>query len=326
MLLENNIRLDHALENGNSDGMFNKSDGGSAAWTACVRAAGAIRQIPDDYFSGLADPCLHLPQNIILFSRKQAFDLGHGTAHHRFLLIFCLHGDGTMLVDDHVANLTAGSVLLVPPHHFHFFARFAQRKLLWLIMSFELDDGADLHVMGGQVRKITPLQVIGLQQLTEHYVALHRSQQAHPTISLLAALLLAEFQRTPTPIRGIQNTAPNGSHLLLQKVASYVNAHATEAIRIGAVARAVGLSDSHLRTSFHNIAGISLGAYLRRMRLHRARTMMLATNLRLTEVAARCGYDSIYAFSRAFHHEMGVSPSTYRMRYLSSAKGSPSRR
>ena len=58
--------------------------------------------------------------------------------------------------------------------------------------------------------------------------------------------------------------------------------------------------------------GIGLGAYVRRMRLHRARNLMLSTPQCLREIAEQCGYTSIYDFSRAFHREMGESPSRYR--------------
>lgn len=296
--------------------MFNKSDDSNDDAQACCKATAAIAQDIKDYFLGLPDPQLVLPKNILLFSRQAAFGLDRGTAHHRFMLLFCLHGEGSVIVDDHVARLKPGSALLVTPHQFHHYARFTGGKLLWLFLSFELDDAEELSSLRGRVLKITPFQFTCLRQLTERYVALRGKQVATPEITILTAILVEEF-RTASAQSQEAKLAPSRSgpaRSIIQDVARYVHLHATEAIRIPDIAKAVGYSESHLRARFYSLVGIGLGAYIRKLRLHRARTMMLSTELRLKEIAERCGYDSIYTFSRAFRQEMGESPSHYRQR------------
>lgn len=290
--------------------MFNKTDD----WNACCKAAKPIIQHPHNYFIGLPDTPLTLPKNLLLFTRQKAFSQGQGSAHHRFLLIICLQGDGSVIVDDHVARLTPGYALLVTPLQFHHYARFAAGKLLWLFISFELDDVEAMSSLRGRVLELTPLQITCLRQLAEHYAALSGRREASPEITILAALILEKF-RSASMLHTVTPTEPPTiARGLIQEVARYVHLHVSEAIHIPDVARAVGLSESHLRARFHAAAGLGLGAYIRRLRLHRARTMMLATELRLKEIAERCGYDSIYTFSRAFHREMGLSPSRYRSR------------
>ncbi|MEI6167902.1 MAG: AraC family transcriptional regulator [bacterium] len=288
--------------------MFNKTDD----WNACCKAAKRITQHPRDYFQGLPDTPLILPKNLLLFTRQKAFSQGQGSAHHRFLLILCLQGDGSVIVDDHVARLTPGSALLVTPLQFHHYARFTGGPLLWLFLSFELDEVEALSALRGRVLELTPLQVTCLKQLAGTYTDLGEKRMANPEITLLAALILGEFHGTSAPGSPAKPAPSKNTRGLIQEVARQVHLHVGEAIQIADVARAVGLSESHLRARFQAAAGLGLGAYIRRLRLHRARTMMLATELRLKEIAERCGYDSIYTFSRAFHREMGMSPSRYR--------------
>jgi AraC-like DNA-binding protein len=156
-----------------------------------------------------------------------------------------------------------------------------------------------------------------LTELAERYADCETKQEADASIAALLALILQEFRLSVTSGKDVMSVADQAvpSRKLMQDVARYVHQHVGEALQIEDVAKAVGLSESHLRARFRVLAGIGLGAYIRRLRLHRARTLMLASELRLKEIAERCGYESIYAFSRTFRQEMGMSPSEYRKGY-----------
>jgi transcriptional regulator GlxA family with amidase domain len=78
------------------------------------------------------------------------------------------------------------------------------------------------------------------------------------------------------------------------------------------LALALNISESHLRARFRRETGMSLGHYIRRTRLTHAASLLWESSYRITEVAARCGFGSVYAFSRAFKREYGLSPKAYR--------------
>lgn len=290
--------------------MFNKTDEERAA---CCEAASAVRQHIPDYFCGLPEPSPVMPKNILLFSRKESF--GHRVLHHhRFLLITCLRGKGAVIVDSRLVHLNPGCALLVTPYQFHHYGRFTKTEMLWLFLTFELDNEEEFNDLRGRVLKMSQLQLTCLQRLAERYTELKGKRIASPEITLLAALLLEEFRTSAASGRkAVSLPKVSGApRRLVQDVARYVNGHTAENIRIADVARALGYSESHLRARFRDLVDIGLGAYIRRLRLNRARTMMLTSELRLQEIAERCGYDSIYTFSRAFRKEMGISPSRYR--------------
>jgi transcriptional regulator GlxA family with amidase domain len=58
--------------------------------------------------------------------------------------------------------------------------------------------------------------------------------------------------------------------------------------------------------------GISPGAYVQALRLERARVLLETTDLRLDELARRCGFRSFDALRRAFTQNMHRSPTEYR--------------
>lgn len=78
------------------------------------------------------------------------------------------------------------------------------------------------------------------------------------------------------------------------------------------IARAAGVSVRRLEMLFARELGTSPAATFRQLRLSEARRMVLSSRLPLSEVAVRCGFSSLSAFSRAFSRAFGTSPSALR--------------
>lgn len=71
---------------------------------------------------------------------------------------------------------------------------------------------------------------------------------------------------------------------------------------------------SHVARSFRHAAGISLGAYRRRLRLMRLSIELRADEAPLSELAARHGYSDQAHMSREFKAFSGISPGKWRRR------------
>jgi transcriptional regulator GlxA family with amidase domain len=67
-----------------------------------------------------------------------------------------------------------------------------------------------------------------------------------------------------------------------------------------------------LNRIFHQELGISPWDYLNRYRIDRAKGLLQATDLPITEVAAQVGFEDSAYFSRVFHREVGQSPRFFR--------------
>jgi AraC-like DNA-binding protein len=85
-----------------------------------------------------------------------------------------------------------------------------------------------------------------------------------------------------------------------------------EALDLGAIAREANCSRYHFLRSFHAAYGETPGRYLTRRRIERAKDLLRATNLTVTEICCLVGFSSLGSFSVRFSEVVGVSPTAYR--------------
>ena len=83
---------------------------------------------------------------------------------------------------------------------------------------------------------------------------------------------------------------------------------------VESMAAAAAVSRSVLDDRFRTVLGLSPMRYVAQWRMHAARDLLLSSDLTVSRVARRVGYDADEAFSRAFKREYGTSPALWRLR------------
>lgn len=86
--------------------------------------------------------------------------------------------------------------------------------------------------------------------------------------------------------------------------------------RFSEVARAAGVSRSHLCRIFKRVTGLSLSRFLTRRRLHAAKAMLRDPGTPIQQVASNLGYHDPSHFNRVFRRWEGQAPSLYRQQMV----------
>ena len=77
-------------------------------------------------------------------------------------------------------------------------------------------------------------------------------------------------------------------------------------------ARKLSVSYAHFRRLFEQFFQVPPGAFLLSARLEKASALLSGSNLRIREIAAECGFDDEFYFSRIFKKYRRLSPKLYR--------------
>lgn len=96
------------------------------------------------------------------------------------------------------------------------------------------------------------------------------------------------------------------------RFATQVRGSLDESDPLQAAARHLGLNYDSLRHRFKTELGISPKRLLVKLRVERAKSLLMTTSLPVAEIAARLGYADAPQFSRLFARETGAPPSHWR--------------
>lgn len=110
-----------------------------------------------------------------------------------------------------------------------------------------------------------------------------------------------------------------------EQAKAYIDAHYGEDLNIERLAGIVRLSPKSFADAYKKHYGISAPDYLARVRISRAKRLMLGSDMKLKDIAHEVGYEDEFYFSRKFRKSVGLSPTAYikKRKTRLAAYGSP---
>lgn len=92
----------------------------------------------------------------------------------------------------------------------------------------------------------------------------------------------------------------------------FIRDHCCDGINVQDVLKSVSLSRRAFESRFHSILGRTPHQEITRRRIERVRQLLLETDLTLTQISQRAGFQNHEYMSVAFRREMNFPPATYR--------------
>jgi YesN/AraC family two-component response regulator len=99
---------------------------------------------------------------------------------------------------------------------------------------------------------------------------------------------------------------------VLRRAERYIWENYTRKISLQEIASASGLSAPYFSTVFKEEMGENLSNYLNRLRVEKAASMLIETDLSLGEISGSCGFEDQSWFSKIFKYYAGISPGKFR--------------
>ncbi|CAM4478883.1 two-component system response regulator YesN [Paenibacillus endophyticus] len=127
----------------------------------------------------------------------------------------------------------------------------------------------------------------------------------------IAAQLLADM------IKQMKKDKSSRSDLIMQKCREFVEDNLHEDLGLEMVATRFFYNPSYFSILFKNNVGVSFTDYLVKMRMQKARGLLLNSDLKVQEIARQSGYKDIKYFNKVFKKTFLYSPEEFRRMFSS---------
>lgn len=104
----------------------------------------------------------------------------------------------------------------------------------------------------------------------------------------------------------------NAEPPVIARAKQFIHEHQAEELSLSMVAKAVNTSSFYFCKMFKKVSGLNFTDYVSRVRVEKAKNLLLNPNLRISEIAFEVGFQSLTHFNRVFKKITGQSPSEYR--------------
>ncbi|HEV8247050.1 MAG TPA: AraC family transcriptional regulator, partial [Polyangiaceae bacterium] len=152
---------------------------------------------------------------------------------------------------------------------------------------------------------------IGERSLAEVKQKLEQKAQDANTVGELSEIYRAVISDVVRAMFAPQEARQQRS---LRRALGYIREHLAEPLTLPGVARVAGFAPGYFSKLFVASEGIAFHAYVRRLRVARARQMLASTTLNVERIAQLAGFRTRSRFYEAFKRETKATPDHFRAR------------
>lgn len=236
--------------------------------------------------------------------------------HIHIEFFYLLEGRTRAYVDSEEYTVEAGDLLISFPNRVHRFEELEREKyLLFIIHPDFLPELA--HIFS----KRTPSRALlkgaaddaDLLPLLRQLGEAIESRTAYRDITVKGLLLAAFGHILPR----LDLTEPRGedSHAI-RDIVNFCNENFQSDLSLETLEDALHLSRYYISHLFSHKLNIRFNDYVNSLRVSDACRLLRQTDLSITDICTRSGFNTLRTFNRSFMKQMGISPSEYRRAYL----------
>lgn len=228
----------------------------------------------------------------------------------RVEIILIRSGNGVHTIDGRAYSTHGGNILIYNAGvtHDECADRIEGMQIISCTVSnISISGQADNTLLPDQCAPIitnTPL----FQEIEALLVTLMTVKEEEIRYHLTCALLLLVRQEAMKESLPEENKTFQIGHL----VQKYIDEHYLEDIQLEDIAEELHLAPYYLSRVFRNTVGCPPKQYMVRRRIGEAQSWLLMTDLPVTEIAMKVGYNSVSNFHNTFRKVVGMTPQQYR--------------
>lgn len=255
--------------------------------------------------------------------------------HDAYEIYYLLSGERYYFIKDRTYHITKGNIVIIDRdelhkttpgisyHHERILVNFKKAFIAEFLVNMNdidllLPFRQGIHMISLSVKEQQIVENL-LGKMLDEYNKQPLGFNSYIKIQLLELLFLinrcknTQFNNKPEYI--------NSTHQKISEIVQYINTHYQEKIRLDDLSELFFISPYHLSRTFRKITGFTFSEYLNNIRIKQAQKYLKETDLNITEISQKVGFDSVTHFGRVFKKLSYVPPSEYRKSFNSKSKG-----
>nr|WP_042866191.1 HTH-type transcriptional activator RhaR [Enterobacter ludwigii] len=247
---------------------------------------------------------------------------------HEFCeLVLVWRGNGLHILNDRPYRITRGDLFYIRAEDKHAYASvndLVLQNVIYCPDRLKLNVDWAAYIPGFNDTKCAAhwrLSSNGMTQVRQVISQLEQeSQKSDPEAHQMAELLFAQLVMTLARHRyAIDNPSATAQEALLDKLITTLAGSLNKSFVLEKFCEQAQCSERALRQQFRTQTGMTVNHYLRQLRICHAQYLLQHTELMVSDVAMRCGFEDSNYFSVVFNREVGMTPVQWRHRSRNAA-------
>jgi len=182
------------------------------------------------------------------------------------------------------------------------------------------------EVRFGNILKLNKGEAALIRQMVENLEIEYNSRRANYKllIKLIMTQLIVVLSRKFTEQKKIASAIGAANmHKVdnIHRILGYLERHYSEDITLEQLAKISISSERQITRVFKHITGDTIFSYLHKLRIEKAKNLLLQTDNKISDICMQVGFNDISFFNRVFKKTVGVSPKSYRSTHSQAGRG-----
>ena len=281
----------------------------------------ARKDIPTAFEEGCTPRLLTASNITVGFSQHPRILHNHTD---RLELLYIRTGSGSYIVGDECYDIRPGNMIVCNCGILHDELPERNRQLSMLSLGV-----TDLHIKGLPENHLIPDTMEPVLKMDKSMVLMDAIFQSifdslafgseasqETNIYLTQALLSLVLHAFEEHGRPFMHSELQGSSDLLHEIKKYIHEQYMEKLSIPQISEKFYISQSYLAHLFKRKLGFSPMQYIARRRIGEAQSLLVLSRQSITDIAMEVGFDNLSHFNVQFKKYVGLSPLTYRKKYI----------
>ena len=232
--------------------------------------------------------------------------------HHQIELAFVTEGKTRAWVDNHSYEMGAGDIIVVFPNQVHRFETLEREQ--YVLLKFSPDMLPELvhtfhkipssNLLSGAAND--PHLAFLIENISNTYYGNAPYKEA-----ILRGYLLSFFGHLLQKMTLVE--AQSGDYHVLGTILNYCISHTAEPLSLDILERELHVSKYYISHMMSAKLRMGFNDYINSLRVSNACKLLRKTDLSITEISERVGFNTLRTFNRAFSKQTGTTPREYRL-------------